>query len=116
MAIWSANKEAQATSLDRFFGSSTESVSLTPGRLAISRPHYAVAHKGRAHPLCEAQRSKVGFSALLGFVIMFQSNYHISLFVPFLDIPVSLGNLFQRIASIDDRFYLSRLNKLFDEN
>ncbi len=40
----------------------------------------------------------------------------ISLFVPFFDIPVSLGNLFQRIASIDDRFDLSRLNKFFDEN
>ena len=53
---------------------------------------------------------------LLAFVIMFHSYDYISLFVPFFDIPVSLGNLFQRIASINDRFYLSRLNKLFEEN
>ena len=39
----------------------------------------------------------------------------ISLFVSCVDIPVSLGDLFQRIASINDRFYLSRLNKLFEE-
>lgn len=31
-------------------------------------------------------------------------------------IPVSLGNLLQRIASIYDRFYLSRLHKLFEED
>ena len=53
---------------------------------------------------------------LLGFAIMFHSNDYISLFVSCFDIPVSLGNLFQRIASIDDRFYLSRLNQLFEEN
>ena len=35
---------------------------------------------------------------------------------PVIDIPVSLDNLFQRIASVYDRFYLSRLNKLFEEN
>tara|TARA_Y100000815_G_scaffold272850_1_gene302664 strand:- start:440 stop:586 length:147 start_codon:yes stop_codon:yes gene_type:complete len=29
---------------------------------------------------------------------------------------MSLGNLFQRIASVDDRFYRFRLNKLFEEN
>jgi hypothetical protein len=48
-------------------------------------------------------------------LVMFHSYDYISLFAPFLDIPVSLGNLFQRIASIYDRFYLSRLNKLFKE-
>jgi hypothetical protein len=47
---------------------------------------------------------------------MFHSDDYISLFAPFLDIPVSLGNLFQGIASIYDRFYLPRLNKLFEEN
>jgi len=55
-------------------------------------------------------------SALLGFVIISQSYYYISLFVSFFGIPVSLGNLFQRIASIYDRFYLSRLNKLLEED
>ena len=44
---------------------------------------------------------------------MFHCYYYISLFVPFFNIGMSLGNLFQRIASIHDRFYLSRLNKLF---
>ncbi len=45
-----------------------------------------------------------------------QSYCYISLFAPFFDIPVSLGNLFQGIASIYDRFYLSLLDKLFEEN
>jgi len=58
----------------------------------------------------------VNCSALSGFVIMFHSYDYIPLFVPFFDISVSLDNLFQRIASIYDRFYLPRLNKLFEEN
>ena len=41
---------------------------------------------------------------LLGFVVMFHSYDYISLFVPFFDIPVSLGSLFQWIVSINDRF------------
>jgi len=47
---------------------------------------------------------------------MFHSYDYISLFVPFFDIPVRLGHLFQRIASIYGRFYLPRLNKLFEED
>ena len=47
--------------------------------------------------------------------MMFHSDDDISLFVPFFDIPVRLGHLFQRIASINDRFYLPRLNQLFEE-
>ncbi len=47
---------------------------------------------------------------------MLHSYYYISLFVSFVDILVSLDNLFQWIASIYNRFYLSRLNKLFEEN
>ena len=39
-------------------------------------------------------------NVLLGFVIMLHSYYYISLFMPFINIPVSLDNLFQRIASI----------------
>jgi hypothetical protein len=39
----------------------------------------------------------------------------VALFVSGVDIPVSLGNVFQRIASINDRFYLSRLNQLFED-
>ena len=55
-------------------------------------------------------------SALLGFVSMVHRDDYISLFVPFFNITVSLGSLFQRIASIYDRFYLPCLNKLFEEN
>jgi len=52
---------------------------------------------------------------LLATVIMFHGYYDISLFVPFFDISVSLGDLFQGIASIYDRFYFASLNKLFAE-
>ena len=48
-------------------------------------------------------------------VMMLHSDDDIPLLVPFFDIPVSLGSLFQRIASIYDRFYLPRLNKFFEE-
>jgi hypothetical protein len=47
---------------------------------------------------------------------MFHSYDYISLFVSFVNIPVSLDNFFQGIASIYDRFYLSRLNKLLQNN
>ena len=45
---------------------------------------------------------------------MLHSDDYISLFVSFIDIPVGLGSLFQRIASINDRFYLSRLRRRLD--
>jgi len=41
---------------------------------------------------------------------MFQSYDYISLFMPFVNVAVSLGGPFQWIGSINDRFYLSRLN------
>jgi len=47
---------------------------------------------------------------------MFHGDDDISLFVPFIDIPVSLSHLFQQISSIYDRFQLSRFNKLFEKN
>ena len=37
-------------------------------------------------------------------------------FVAAFDIAVSLDDLLQGIASIDDRFYLARLNELFELN
>jgi hypothetical protein len=46
----------------------------------------------------------VGSSALLAFVFMFQSYYYVSLLVSFFNIPVRLGHLFQRIASVYGRF------------
>ena len=41
---------------------------------------------------------------------------YIPLFVPFFDIPVSLDNFLYGIASIYDRFYLPRLDQLFEED
>jgi hypothetical protein len=64
-------------------------------------------------PRSETERGWRG-SALLGFVIMLHSYDYISLFVPFINIPVGLGNLFKRIVFVYDCFYLSRLQKLFD--
>ena len=58
----------------------------------------------------------VGCSAMSGYVILLHSDDYMTLFVSCFYIPVSLDNLFQRIASINDRLYLSRLNKLFEEN
>ncbi len=58
---------------------------------------------------------RIRSSALLGLVVMFQSDDYISLFVSLIDIPVRLGSLFQWIQSVNDRFYVTRLNKLFEE-
>ena len=49
-----------------------------------------------------------------GFAVMFHNNYHIPLLVPLVDVPVSLNDLFERIASIDDSLELSRLNQFFE--
>ena len=48
-------------------------------------------------------------------VILHHSYDDIPLLVPCFDIPVRLDYLFHRIASIDDRFDLSRLDELADE-
>jgi hypothetical protein len=48
----------------------------------------------------------------VSLLVVFHSDDYISLFVPFLDVPEGLGSLLQRIASIDDRFQLSRLKEL----
>jgi hypothetical protein len=68
------------------------------------------------YTITSPQRQRVALSVhLLGFVVMPHSDDHIPLFVSLFDIPVSLGHLFQRIAPINDRFYLSCLNQLFEE-
>ena len=54
--------------------------------------------------------SRVNISEWLGLAIVPHSDDYISLFVPLFDIPMSLDNVLQRIASINDRFYLPRLN------
>ena len=51
--------------------------------------------------------------SLLGCVAMFYSYYYIPLFVPFIHISVSLGDLFQRITSIYDRSEMALFDYLF---
>ena len=46
---------------------------------------------------------------------MFHSYDYISLFGSCFDIPVGLGHLFQWIAPVYDRLYLSCLDKVFEE-
>ena len=62
----------------------------------------------------EAQRSSSGFKGVLGSPIMLHGDDDMSLSEPLFDVAMGLGGLFQRKASIYDRFYLPRLNKLFD--
>src|SRR3990172_4046692 len=66
---------------------------------------------------CIIRPDSLQLSATITFIPFFlclNSDDDISLFVPCFDIPVSLGNLFQWIAPIDDRFNRSGLNKLFE--
>jgi hypothetical protein len=55
-------------------------------------------------------------NALLGSAIMLHSYGYTSLFVSTFDVPVSLSNLFQGKALVDDCFELPGLDQLFDEN
>jgi hypothetical protein len=70
----------------------------------------------RSTPGCVRLKPDFCLSDLLGFVVMFHSYDYISLFVPFVHVSVSLDNLFQWKASINDRFYLPRLNEFFEED
>jgi hypothetical protein len=54
-------------------------------------------------------------NALLSVVIMRHRDDYVSLFAASLDIPVSLGDLLQRIGSIYDRLDRARLNKSFEK-
>ena len=49
-------------------------------------------------------------------LIVAYGEHHIALFVPGLDIPVGLGDLFERVAPVDNWFELPRFDKLFKEN
>src|SRR5216684_3799597 len=65
--------------------------------------------------LVEAHAPMAGYaprSALLSFVVMFQSNYYFSSSVPFFQIPESFRDLTQTVAPVDDRCYLSSCHKL----
>ena len=46
--------------------------------------------------------------------MIFHRNDHISLFMPLFDIAVRLDDMLQRINLVYDRFYLSRLDQLFE--
>ena len=72
----------------------------------------------RVEPARERERPfpAVNGNALSGFAIVSHSDDDISLFVSCVDIPVSLGNLFQRIASISDRLKRPLLNQLKEES
>lgn len=50
------------------------------------------------------------------YVVSGNGDDDISLFMPCFDIPVSLGNLLQRVTSIDYGFQLSRLYQSGEEN
>ena len=50
------------------------------------------------------------------FGVLCHRDDHMSRFLPGFDIAMSLGDLCQRIAPVDDRFYFSRLDKFLEEN
>ena len=77
-------------------------------------PTLGVFSSGSIPRIWGLHRMGVGSDTVSGFAIMFRRYDDISLLVSFVDIPVGLGNLFQRIRSVDDRFYLSRLNQFFE--
>jgi hypothetical protein len=72
----------------------------------------ALAAASRAGP--SSHSGKHG--RLSAIVVMRHSDDDVALLVALVDIPMRLGGLFQRIAPIDDRCYLSRLNELFEED
>lgn len=57
----------------------------------------------------------VGFSTLLGFVVMFRSYHYFSFGVSLFKITYGLGNLGERIRSVDDRHDLAGLDELLEE-
>ena len=54
-------------------------------------------------------------SALLGFVFLFQGYDYVSLLASGIDVAMSLGDLLERIAPINDRFEFSCLSQLREE-
>jgi hypothetical protein len=52
----------------------------------------------------------------VGYGGALHSHYNISLLVSSIDIPVGLGGLFQGLALIDDRLYLSRIKTLSEKD
>lgn len=57
----------------------------------------------------------VPLNILIGSVIVLHSYNYISLFLPCFEIAVRLRGLVQRKTPVDHRFYLARLNQLFDK-
>jgi hypothetical protein len=66
----------------------------------------------------EAHAQMAGYaprSALLSFVVMFQSNYYFSSSVPCFQITDSLRDLTQSVTLVDDRCYLFGLDELMQD-
>lgn len=80
-----------------------------PARRYLPRVPSAAFRTG----FCASARA---FSVHSSLATMRHSNDDIPLFAPCFDVPVRLGRLLQRIASINDRFQLPCLNKLFEKN
>lgn len=55
-------------------------------------------------------------SASLGTRALSDSDDHVSSFVSLLDVPVGLGRLLQRVATIDDRTQRTRLDDLLEQH
>ena len=74
-------------------------------RLANYKFHGVELQPGTREKSHSEGNRKLGyFEDLSGFIILHHSYHDIPFFVSFVDIPVSLNNLYQRIALIDDRF------------
>jgi hypothetical protein len=87
--------------------------STEPGKVA--RKGTRRYKQGNSGWVAKIPRSRRG-SAWLGAVAMFHSDDDMSLLVPLFDVAVSLDNLLQRITPVNDRSYLSRLNKFLEED
>jgi hypothetical protein len=83
-------------------------------RTAFDDARLAPAFPEQPQALRKARGGRHG--RLSAVVVLRHSDDDVALLVSLVDIPMRLGDLFQRIAPIDDRFYLSRLNELFEED
>ena len=75
-------------------------------RVPLGTSGHQLHHTTKTPDPCEA-----GAVICQVLLVMFHSYDHIPLFMPFVYVSVSLDNLFQWVASIDNRLYLSRLDK-----
>jgi len=84
--------------------------SLSPSR-SPTAPYVAA----RYNALVQRRRNAVRCNAVLGFAIVCHCYYYISYLLSRLDVSVCIGNFFKPVASVNDRFKIPRLYKLFDK-